>query len=96
MPELPLDKPTRVAVKKAVHVDAKEVGSCYQRLEDGTRMIETFNDRLRAIKEKFSGSEPQKDSIERETIDSYQDLLSELGRQVTIMNNIINHLEDVI
>ena len=96
MPELPLDKPIRVAVKKGVHVDAKEIGSCYQRLEDGTRMIETFNDRLKAIKEKFSGSEPEKDSLERETIDGYQDLLNELGRQVTRMNNLLNYIEDII
>ncbi|KKM21739.1 hypothetical protein LCGC14_1632400 [marine sediment metagenome] len=96
MPELPLDKPMRVAVRKAVHVDAKEAGSCYERLVDGTRMIETFNGRLQAIKEKFSGSEPEKDSIERETIDNYQDLLNELGKQVTRMNNLLSYIEDVI
>ncbi|MBW8034170.1 MAG: hypothetical protein FVQ79_00445 [Planctomycetes bacterium] len=88
MPELPLDKP--------IHVDAKEVGSCYQRLEDATRMIEGYNDRLRTIKDRFIGPEPTKEATDREVIDSYQALLIELGRQVSRMNQLLSDIEDVI
>ena len=88
MPELPLDKPIRVA--------AKEVGSSYQRLEDATRLIEGYNDRLKAIRDKFRGSEPLKDSPDREEINSYQTLLTELGSQTARMNKLLSDIEDVI
>ena len=59
-------------------------------------MVETYNDRLRIIKDKFVGCEPVKETAERNPITSYQDLLTELGRQISQMNQLLNDIEDVI